>query len=107
MSFSRSLQSDAYAVWGLYCSHAAYCPFHMVEGLDVAMRGAGGGQGWGKGRGRDSLCVICCCGGEMYCSAWRLAPRISHIMSVQRLIILLTGAMLLETTYRRKCHIIG
>ena len=56
MSFSRSLQSGAYAVWGLYCSHAAYCPFHIVEGLDVAMRGAGArGGGWGKGRG-DSLC---------------------------------------------------
>ena len=110
MSFSRSLQSDAYAVWGLYCSHAAYCPFHMVEGLDVAMRGAGGGggggEGWGKGSGKYNV-VICCRGGEMYCSAWRLAPRISYIMSVQRLIILLTGAMLLETTYRRKCHIIG
>ena len=104
MSFSRSLQSDAYAVWGLYCSHAAYCPFHMVEGLDVAMPGAGeGGRG---GRGTRYV-VKCCCGGEMYCSAWRLAPRISCIMSVQRLIILLTGAMLLETTYRRKCHIIG
>ena len=34
----------------------------------------------------------------MYCSMWRLAPGISYIMSVQRLIILLTGAMLLETT---------
>ena len=62
MSFSRSLQSGAYAVWGLYFSHAAYCPFHMVEGLDVAMRGAGGrvGEGCrgglGEGRGRDSLC---------------------------------------------------
>ena len=50
MPFSRSLQSDAYAVWGLYCSHRAYCPFHMVEGLDVAMRGAvGGGEGGGFG----------------------------------------------------------
>ena len=39
--FSRSLQSDAYAIWGLYCSHAAYCPFLMVERLDVAMRGTG------------------------------------------------------------------
>ena len=105
MSLSRSLQSDAYAVWGLYCSHAAYCPFHMVEGLDEAMRGAGGGVG-GRGGG---ICfvVICCYGGEMYCSAWRLVPRISYIMSVQGLIIRLTGAMLLETTYRRKCHIIG
>ena len=37
----------------------------------------------------------------MYCSAWRLAPKIYYIMSVQRLIILRTGAMLLETTYRR------
>ena len=53
MSFSRSLQSDAYAVWGLYCSHAAYCPVHMVEGLDVAMPGAGEG---GRGREMDSLC---------------------------------------------------
>ena len=52
MSFSRSLQSDAYAVWGLYCSHAAYCPFHMVEGLDVAMRGAVGRGVWlGKWEG--------------------------------------------------------
>ena len=49
MSFSHSLQSDAYAVWGLYCSHAAYCPFHMVEGLDVAMPGAGEGEGEGEG----------------------------------------------------------
>ena len=56
MSFSRSLQSDAYAVWGLYCSHAADCPFHMVEGLDVAMRGAGVRESWGNGMGRDSLC---------------------------------------------------
>ena len=41
-------------------------PFHMVEGLDVAMRGAGeggerrrGGGGGGRGswgKGRDSLC---------------------------------------------------
>ena len=54
MSFPRSLQSDAYAVWGLYCSHAAYCPFHMVEGLDVAMRGAEG-EGCGKGRGRFAV----------------------------------------------------
>ena len=76
----------------------------MVEGLDVAMPGAGeGGRG---GRGIRYV-VKCCCGGEMYCSAWRLAPRISCIMSFRRLIILLTGAMLLETTYRRKCHIIG
>ena len=51
MSFSRSLQSDAYAVWGLYCSHAAYCPFHMVEGLDVAIQGAGGDLGEGEGEG--------------------------------------------------------
>ena len=54
MSFSRSLQSDAYVVWGLYClycSHAAYCPFHMVEGLDVAMPGAGGWGGLGVGEG--------------------------------------------------------
>ena len=108
MSFSRSLQSDAYAFSGLYCSHAAYCPFHMVEGLDVAMRGAGE-EGWGRGGGGIRYVVICCCGGEMYCSAWRLAPRISYmyIMSVQRLIILLTRAMLLEATYSRKCHIIG
>ena len=71
---------------------------------DVAMRSAGGGVGVGGG-----ICfvVICCYGGEMYCSAWTLVPRISYIMSVQRLIIRLTGAMLLETTYRRKCHIIG
>ena len=59
------------------------------------------------GGGGIRYVVICCCGDEMYCSAWRLAPRISYIMSVQRLIILLTGAMLLETTYKRKCHIIG
>ena len=97
----------------------------MVEGLDVAMRGAeegggrvrGGVQGRVGGREGVGICyvVICCCGGEMYCSAWRLAPRISYIMSVQRL--LLTGregggdgeggASLLETTYRRKCHTIG
>ena len=38
----------------------AYCPFHMVEGLDVAMRGAGE-EGWGKRRGRDRYVVICCC----------------------------------------------
>ena len=70
MSFSRRLQSDAYAVWGLYCSHAAYCPFHMVEGLNVAMRvqkmgsGVGGGV---VGRGGGGICyvVVCCCGGEM------------------------------------------
>ena len=30
----------------------------------------------------------------MYCSAGRLAPRIFYIMSVQRLIVLLTGANL-------------
>ena len=48
MSFSRSLQSDAYAVWGVYCSHAAYCPFHLVEGLDVANTGC---RGWGDGEG--------------------------------------------------------
>ena len=108
MSFSRSLQSDAYAVWGLYCSHAAYCPFHMVEGLHVAMRGeGGGGKVGGMGGGGIRYVVICCCGGEMYCSTWRLAPRISYIKSVQRLKILLTGPMLFETTYRRKCHIIG
>ena len=103
MSFSRSLQSDAYAVWGLYCSHAAYCPFHMVEGLDVAMRSAGERDGGRRGGGIRYV-VICCCDGQMYCSAWRLARRISYIMSVQRLIILLTGVMLLETTYRRKCQ---
>ena len=57
--------TDAYAVWGLYCSHAPYCPFHMVEGLDVAMRGAGGGEGWGRGEGGIRYVVICCCGGEM------------------------------------------
>ena len=62
------------------------------------------GVQWGGGGIRY---VVICCGGEMYCSAWRLAPRISYTMSVQRLIILLTGAMLLETTYRRKCHITG
>ena len=50
MSSSRSLQSDAYAVWCLYCSHAAYCPFYMVEGLDVAMWGAGR-VGLGEGEG--------------------------------------------------------
>ena len=33
---------------------SAYCPFHMVEGLDVAMWGAGGRGG--EGRGRVSLC---------------------------------------------------
>ena len=65
------------------------------------------GVGWGRGGGGIRYVVICCCGGDMYCSAWRLAPRISYIMSVQRLIILLTRAMLLETTYRMKCHIIG
>ena len=102
MSLSRSLQSDVYAVWGLYCSHAAYCPFHMIERLDVAMQCAGAGVrgwggGWGKRRGIRYV-VICCYGVEMYCSAWMLAPRISYIMSVQRLIILRTGAMLLETT---------
>ena len=105
MSFSRSLQTDAYAVWGLYCSHAAYCPFHIVEGRcgNAGCRGRFGGRGGGGIR----YVVICCCDGEMYCSAWRLAPKISYIMSNQRLIILLTGVMLLETTYRRKCHIIG
>ena len=110
MSFSRFLQSDAYAVWGLYCSHAAYCPFHMIERLHVAMRvcsGRGRGRVVGRGGRGIRYVVICCCDGEMYCSAWRLATRISYMMSVQRLIILLTGAMLLETTYRRKCHIIG
>ena len=70
MSFSQSLQSDAYAVWGHYCSHAAYCPFHMVEGFDVAMRGAGRGGGrvrvGGKAGGGIRYVVICCCGGEMY-----------------------------------------
>ena len=86
MSLSRSLQSDAYAVWGLYCSHAAYCPFHMVEGLDVAMRGAGrrgrvAGRG-GEGRGGIRYVVIWCCGGKMYCGSWRLATRISYIMLV-------------------------
>ena len=50
-----------------------------------------GGEGWGRGGGGIRYVVICCCGGEMYCSAWRLDPRISYIMSVQRLIILLTG----------------
>ena len=45
MSFSRYQQSDASAVLRLYCSHAAYCPFHMVEGIDVARQGAGG---WGE-----------------------------------------------------------
>ena len=79
----------------------------MVDGLDEAMRGAGAGRVGRSGRGGIRFVIICCYGGEMYCSAWRLAPRISYIMSVQRLIILLTGAMLLETTYRRKCHIIG
>ena len=79
----------------------------MLEGLDVAMRGAGAGRVGRRGGGGIRYVVICCYGGEMYCSAWRLAPRISYIMSVQILIILLTGAMLLETTYRRKCHIIG
>ena len=112
MSFSRSLQSDAYAVWGRYCST---WHFHMVEGLVVAMRSAGG-EGWGRGGEGISYVVICCCGREMYCSALRLAPRISYIMSVQRCIFLLTGAMLPEMTYRkrttqcfqcRKYHIIG
>ena len=35
----------------LYCSHGAYCPFLMVEGLDVAMRGESGGGGGGGGEG--------------------------------------------------------
>ena len=48
------------------------------------------------GGGGIRYVVICCCGGEMYCSAWRLAPRISYIMSVQRLIILLTGLCCLK-----------
>ena len=75
--------------------------FHMVEGLDVAMRGAGGRVGEGEGGG-ISYVVICCCGREMYCRALRLAPRISYIMSVQRFIILLMGAMLPEMTYRKR-----
>ena len=79
-------------------------PFIWLKDLMWQCGVQGGGVGGGGG-----ICfvVICCYGGEMYCSAWRLVPRISYIMSVQRLIIRLTGAMLLETTYRRKCHIIG
>ena len=78
--------------------------------------GGGGGEGWGRGGEGISYVVICCCGREMYCRALRLAPRISYIMSVQRCIFLLTGAMLPEMTYRkrttqcfqcRKYHIIG
>ena len=65
------------------------------------------GRFGGRGGGGIRYVVICCCDGEMYCSAWRLGPKISYIMSIQRLIILQTGVMLLETTYRRKCHIIG
>ena len=80
------------------------------------VQGGGGGEGWGRGGEGISYVVICCCGREMYCSALRLAPRISYIMSVQRCIFLLTAAMLPEMTYRkrttqcfqcRKYHIIG
>ena len=80
-------------------------PFIWLKDL-VWQCGVQGG-GLGEGAGEIRCVVICCCGGEIYCSAWRLAPRISYIMSVQRLIILLMGTMLLETTYRRKCHSIG
>ena len=87
--FSRGILPLSYS-WRTWCGNAG-------------CRG-GGGLG-GRGGGGIRYVVICWCGGEMYCNAWRLAPKISYIMSVQ--IILLTGAMLLETTYRRKCHIIG
>ena len=45
----RSLHLDAYPVLSL----AAYCFFHMFEGLDVAGRGRGGGGGGEGERGSE------------------------------------------------------
>ena len=43
VDFPRSPHLDVVAVLGPCCSHAAYCLFHMFEGLDV---GTWGGRGF-------------------------------------------------------------
>ena len=51
LELPRSPHPNAYAVFGLCCSHAAYCPFYMFEGLDA--RGGAGVRWVGRGRGRE------------------------------------------------------
>ena len=51
VEFPQSPHPNAYAVLGLCCSHAAYCPFYMFEGLDA--RGGAGVRWVGRGRGRE------------------------------------------------------
>ena len=57
VDFSRTLQSDVYAVLGVYCSYAAYCScsFQIVEGrcgnADVGEESER--EGWRGGEERE------------------------------------------------------